>query len=886
MWELTKALPFGRLSIRNFWMFAAAVTAATFLYMLVASPTVRAADAEWNGDSIMYQGNEYQKIDVAKAGDSHGLMPETVIYRYVAPSTSNPGTPTTKAHLIFFAPGVDPPTATSAEYAVYDYTPPNTYANPTAKTSISITEKSATSEGTTSCDSTFTFGIGWIVCPVTNFLASAMDHLFDILANFLTVRPVQTNQENALYRAWSYMRNFANVAFVIAFLIIIYSQLTSIGLSNYDIKKMLPRLVVAAILVNISYWICAIAIDISNIAGWSIQDIFISIRNSLVGTEGNNWDVLSWKSIAGVILSGGTAAAAAGLGAYGLLLSAGTVGGALYMLLPILVGVIVAVLVALLIMAARQAIITILLIVSPLAFVAYLLPNTQKYFEKWQQLGMTMLLLFPIFSVVFGGSQLAGMAIIQNADSINLIILGMGVQVAPVVITPLLVRFSGSLLARIGGIVNNPGKGLIDRTRKFAEERRDQHKARTFAQPLNRRRDAIARLGRNVDTNRRNRQGWQKANEAMVDAQWANTNNAHKIHAASEEAKMLEHTGEAVAQAAFEKMRTTSGSRIQVGDVNLRVAKLDVSVAEARANAQWENLRAAESPLNKTPDHLVAQARDAREHTLGASVVARQIHAAQHEQQQDFAQLMQSDSERRKDAGGISSHGADSALAAAIAAKREAYGKQVNEARQIIKQFNLSGAERQQLAMGTADVVVRDDNNNVVTTLKSDSVHAREAAIEAQMSGEGSFENIQQIITNSGGSLDYFKTTIGDEMAKNKIADKAAYLGGITINDVKQGKIKDDTTLNIAVARTIASGKIKPIHLATNEVDAVRRVLAVAKSGNTAGLSAEHAASLASQISQLGASAKDALTNPALSGSVAQNVKPILEEIAREWPTK
>jgi hypothetical protein len=65
MWESAKGLPFGRLSIRNIWMFAAALTVATFLYTLFAAPTAHAADVEWNGDSIMYQNNEYQKIDVA-----------------------------------------------------------------------------------------------------------------------------------------------------------------------------------------------------------------------------------------------------------------------------------------------------------------------------------------------------------------------------------------------------------------------------------------------------------------------------------------------------------------------------------------------------------------------------------------------------------------------------------------------------------------------------------------------------------------------------------------------------------------------------------------------------------------------------------------------------
>jgi uncharacterized membrane protein YhaH (DUF805 family) len=73
----------------------------------------------------------------------------------------------------------------------------------------------------------------------------------------------------------------------------------------------------------------------------------------------------------------------------------------------------------LLIMAARQALIIILIIVSPLAFVCYLLPGTEKWFKKWRDSFLTMLVFFPAFAVVFGGAQLAGIIIIQNASGSN-----------------------------------------------------------------------------------------------------------------------------------------------------------------------------------------------------------------------------------------------------------------------------------------------------------------------------------------------------------------------------------------------------------------------------------------------------------------------------------
>lgn len=177
-----------------------------------------------------------------------------------------------------------------------------------------------------------------------------------------------------------------------------------------------------------------------------------------------NASIPTWEQVTLLALAG------TGVAVGGYTILATTVSGSLPLLLPFLVGGILAVLVALIVLAARQALITVFIIISPLAFVAYVLLNTEKWFTKWRETLTTLLLLFPIFSVVFSGAQLAGIAIIQSAGgNLFTIILGLATQVAPIVVTPLLVKFSGGLIGKIAGLVNNPNKGLVDRTRKWAE---------------------------------------------------------------------------------------------------------------------------------------------------------------------------------------------------------------------------------------------------------------------------------------------------------------------------------------------------------------------------------------------------------------------------------
>ncbi len=585
MWEFARLPSHRYTSMRKIFIYSMAAIAAAFLWALVFTSNTFAIDASWsNKTAISYESNVYlgpvNETDNVKLGLPKGAK----AYTYTDPTLVNSSsTDPQKIHIIYFTPDVDVSAATSAKYKTFLYNGPGDFSSPSSPVDIVIGLQSAAPDpGTSSC--VVDGGLGWIICPITNFIANGMDHIFGILSNFLTVRPVGTNSDSALFRAWTYMRSFANVAFVAAFLIIIYSQLTNLGISNYGIKKLLPRLIVAALLVNLSYYICAIAVDISNILGHSLQDVFISMRNSLVGSEGNNWNTISFSSISSFILSGGTLATAGAVGLGFTLMNYG-IAGSLFLLLPTLMAGLVAVLIALLIMAARQAIVTILIILSPLAFVAYLLPNTEKWFEKWQSTFVTMLILFPAFSIVFGGSQLAAAAIIQNADSINLIILGMVIQVVPLFVTPLLINMSGSILGKVAGIVNNPNKGLIDRTRKFTDDRAQNIMAKRLGAKAQNG-EFLKRGAQYMDHRRRKREGLRSARTGMTDARWANSRDYSNIDQMSREASSSKSLGEGRSELRYNSQKNVTGSHIQNLDMRLRENKQQLD----NTNARTENI--------------------------------------------------------------------------------------------------------------------------------------------------------------------------------------------------------------------------------------------------------------------------------------------------------
>lgn len=304
----------------------------------------------------------------------------------------------------------------------------------------------AVGEGKTSC---VIEAVGWIVCPVVNFLAGVSDGAFIFLANsFLNVGPQAFNTDQPIYTAWTVMRNIANVLFVIVFLIIIFSQLTGSGVSNYGVKKMLPRLVIAAVLVNVSFFISQIAIDISNILGYSIRDVFNAITTSAVKTE----------SIQDIVNEGSPIANGSGfIGIAGGILASGIAGVALYALLstliPILLAAVVALVMILFILVARQAIVILLVVLSPIAFVALLLPNTERLFKMWRKMLTAMLLLFPIVALIFGASSFASVILTSTFTGGNQVIpgdssnwfgqlIGAAVLVLPLFVVPTVLKKS------------------------------------------------------------------------------------------------------------------------------------------------------------------------------------------------------------------------------------------------------------------------------------------------------------------------------------------------------------------------------------------------------------------------------------------------------------
>ncbi len=553
---------------------------------------------------------------------------------------------------------------------------------------------SATGGGKTSCNID---GVGWIICPVLRFLAKVSDISYGMVNALLKVQPAVFNDKSGLYDAWAKIRNIANVAFVIGFLLIIYSQITSIGFSNYNIKRMLPKLIIAAILANTSYWICAIAVDISNLLGTSIYNMFGLAANSLYQGGNSAWSEGNvWTGLVGVALIGGT-------GALGFL----SVAAVFSVLLP----VIGAILTAVLVLMMRQALIVLLIVTSSLAAVMYIFPNLESVFRKYISLFKTLLLLPFIFGLIVGASKLAGTVITNVAGELEpnqrfmMQVLGAGVTIIPLFFTTILLKFAGSTLGGFAGLVTGNrltrgASGGIGSKLKDVGERMDKSReARALSTTGGRFRDAFA--GKTRFRRRRDRE--------------------------------------------------LKDSRI---DANLEAAKAEYDATVPGAQ------------------DIVNDTRIAQTQKQNAEYVATEGYAA----------TMQRDAAMQQRAGGIGgTEGASRALASAISTQAKLDQDNINAAKSVISQLNLSTQEATNLAQGRS--VKGIDGGSLANRLA-----AQQRVVES-----GDAERINDVLDHAS-TLSAVDQTQAKEL--NNIADsleksssKPAYVQPATIESMRQNGV-------------------------------------------------------------------------------------------------
>ena len=277
------------------------------------------------------------------------------------------------------------------------------------KKDVDTSGSAATEESKKDCGDVLDSGLlGYFICPAINVAISFADGAWSIFEFLLINDPLDGS--GTYYDSWTKVRDIANAILVVIFLGIVISQVSNIGISNYGIKKMLPRLVIVAVAINISYYLMQVIVDIANITGKSIDSIFSGFESYSGLKAANGWSVLFDSILLSATVAssvGVTLAAGAVLGWPAIILFLGA------MIIPAIIGIIA----GLLALQVRSMLIPILAIFSPVALVAWVLPNTQKLFDKWKSMFTGLVFLYPLASIYYGGLKFAASITLTSGES-------------------------------------------------------------------------------------------------------------------------------------------------------------------------------------------------------------------------------------------------------------------------------------------------------------------------------------------------------------------------------------------------------------------------------------------------------------------------------------
>jgi len=236
--------------------------------------------------------------------------------------------------------------------------------------------------------------------------------------------------------------------------------------SNYQVKTILPKLIIAAILINISWYVCAALIDLSNIAGRGVFELIKSVTPPMDFQGGLSGIVSGTGEILAVNLFGAIVAGGAVLAAF----LAGT--GGIIIVIAALVSGLVGIFAAWITLLLRNVVVVLCVILSPIAIVAYILPNTKKLFDYWRKTFTTMLVMFPLISLFMAGCGFAA-AIMVNMDKTSAI-MAIGafiIQFIPLVALPFMIRKTSGVLSTVQGKIGQYGRKITSEPlRKNAED--------------------------------------------------------------------------------------------------------------------------------------------------------------------------------------------------------------------------------------------------------------------------------------------------------------------------------------------------------------------------------------------------------------------------------
>lgn len=303
----------------------------------------------------------------------------------------------------------------------------------------------------------------WFACFMNSLGSVSAAALYGSADKALSVDPGMFNN-TALNAGWKTMRNLANLIVVIMLIVTIVSQLTGVGISNYGVKKALPRILVVVLVINFSFILCRVAVDLMAISAQAIKSVFepltVSARAKISYDPGTVFAQLMGPT--------GTNAVMVALAYFGTKSFLASGESVIMLLMPIIISLVAFIVVFCVTLFVRRALVVLLTVTAPVAVLLAIFPGTKKTFNRWLDLFKGVLLCYPIAAMlIYGcnfGSTIAMAALGVNSITVAgidlpvnvfTLIVSVAAAIAPLVVLPnMIIKSTGAIGAAVQGVAN------------------------------------------------------------------------------------------------------------------------------------------------------------------------------------------------------------------------------------------------------------------------------------------------------------------------------------------------------------------------------------------------------------------------------------------------
>ncbi len=263
----------------------------------------------------------------------------------------------------------------------------------------------------------FAQGIGYILITISSLALLLSGWVFDEVVKF-TILDMGTNLGggaggvgDAITTAWATLRDIANMCFIFVLLFAAFKNMFQYNINNFGTT--IKNIIIVALLINFSLFFSKVVIDASNIVAVgfykSITNTSITYNtNTASGSKFEKSISAGYMNMLGLQTFFGSNILTNGkLSDGGQILTVGIITAAFMLITAVIL------LIAGIMFAARFIILVFLMILSPLALIAYIIPGQQKQFDSWKDSLINQSFFAPLYFaltwVVFKvGSSLIG----------------------------------------------------------------------------------------------------------------------------------------------------------------------------------------------------------------------------------------------------------------------------------------------------------------------------------------------------------------------------------------------------------------------------------------------------------------------------------------------